>query len=118
MFNYIVTRKLLELSTYRHNTPQKSLSNRYQKGFIWAGHTVDAPTIVSLSVRNLAELTYEELIQMTRKDYVMLAEVVKNLDEVIDEYALEVLANNMADALAADNDRFDRSRFLSACGVK
>jgi len=55
---------------------------------------------------------------MTRKDYVMLAEVVKNLDEVIDEYALEVLAGNMADALAADNDRFDRTRFLSACGVK
>jgi len=41
----------------------------------------------------------------------MLAEVVKNLD-------LEVLAGNMADALAADNDRFDRTRFLSACGVK
>ena len=118
MFIYIVTRKLLELSTYRHNTPQKSLPNRYQKGSIWAGHTVDAHTIVSSSVRNLAELTYEEMIQMTRKDYVMLAEVVKNLDEVIDEYALEVLANNMADALAADNDRFDRSRFLSACGVK
>jgi len=118
MFNYIVTRKPLELSTDRHNTPQKSLSNRYQIRSLWAGHTVDAPTIVSLSVRNLAELTYEELIQMTRKDYVMLAEVVKNLDEVIDEYALEVLAGNMADALAADNDRFDRGRFLSACGVK
>jgi len=55
---------------------------------------------------------------MTRKDYVMIAEVIKNLDEVIDEYALEVLADNMADSLESDNPRFDRDRFLSACGVK
>ena len=55
---------------------------------------------------------------MTRKDYVVIAEVIKNLDEVIDSYALEVLADNMADALESENSRFDRSRFLSACGVK
>jgi len=54
---------------------------------------------------------------MTRKDYVLLADVIKNLDEVIDEYALEVLADNMADALESDNPRFDRHRFLIACGV-
>jgi hypothetical protein len=54
---------------------------------------------------------------MTRKDYVILAEVIKNLDEVIDSYALEVLADNMADALESDNPRFNRHRFLVACGV-
>lgn len=55
---------------------------------------------------------------MTRKDYVMIADVIKNLDEVMDSYALEVLADNMADALQGDNPRFERARFLSACGVK
>lgn len=55
---------------------------------------------------------------MTRKDYVVIAEVIKNLDEVIDSYALEVLADNMAEALESDNPRFDRARFLVACGVK
>lgn len=54
---------------------------------------------------------------MTRKDYVILADVIKNLDEVIDSYALEALAENMSDALAKDNPRFDRARFLVACGV-
>jgi hypothetical protein len=56
--------------------------------------------------------------KMTRKDYVVIAEVIKNLDEVIDSYALEVLADNMAEALESDNPRFDRARFLVACGVK
>lgn len=55
---------------------------------------------------------------MTRKDYVIIADVIKNLDECIDSYALEALADNMADALQGDNPRFDRARFLSACGVK
>jgi hypothetical protein len=56
--------------------------------------------------------------KMTRKDYVVIAEVIKNLDEVLDSYALEVLADNMAEALESDNPRFDRARFLVACGVK
>ena len=55
---------------------------------------------------------------MTRKDYVVIAEVIKNLDEVIDSYALEVLADNMAEALESYNPRFDRARFLVSCGVK
>lgn len=55
---------------------------------------------------------------MTRKDYVMIADVIKNLDECIDSYGLEVLADNMADALESDNPRFNRDRFLVACGVK
>jgi hypothetical protein len=60
----------------------------------------------------------QEENKMTRKDYVVIAEVIKNLDEVIDSYALEVLADNMAEALESDNPRFDRARFLVACGVK
>jgi hypothetical protein len=55
---------------------------------------------------------------MTRKDFILIAEVIRNLDEVLDEYALEVLAENMAEALADTNTQFDQARFLSACGVK
>jgi len=54
---------------------------------------------------------------MTRKDYVIIADVIKNLDECIDSDGLEALADNMADALESDNPRFDRARFLVACGV-
>jgi hypothetical protein len=54
---------------------------------------------------------------MTRKDYVLIADVIKNLDECIDSDGLEALADNMADALESDNPRFDRARFLDACGV-
>ena len=55
---------------------------------------------------------------MTRKDFVLIAEVIRNLDEVLDETALEVLAENMAEALADTNTQFDTARFLTACGVK
>lgn len=54
---------------------------------------------------------------MTRKDFQLIANVIRDLDEVIDADALEVLADNMADALEDTNSAFDRARFLSACGV-
>lgn len=54
---------------------------------------------------------------MTRKDYKLIAEVIAvswfgNAELKAD------LANNLADKLEQDNPRFDRSRFLIACGVK
>jgi hypothetical protein len=56
---------------------------------------------------------------MTRKDYQLIAEVLNySLDAIIDDMALEALASNFADELALDNPRFDRARFLAACGVK
>lgn len=59
---------------------------------------------------------------MTRKDYVMIAEIFKsNREEFIegeDGYAvIGILANQIANGLEADNPRFDRHRFLVACGV-
>ena len=54
---------------------------------------------------------------MTRKDYQLIANVITNLDEVIDPIAFEVLVENMAEALQADNPRFDSKRFASACGA-
>ncbi len=50
---------------------------------------------------------------MTRKDFVLIAGVVLSLpDDVRKKVALE-----FAQELQYTNDRFDRERFLSACGV-
>ena len=55
---------------------------------------------------------------MTRKDYQLIATVLKNFG--LDDYPVDdrdTIAYNLADALAADNPRFDRDRFLVAAGV-
>lgn len=58
---------------------------------------------------------------MTKKDFELIARVIAQTvvhGEVIRGYARimpEVLASNMADALASTNTAFDRARFLAAC---
>ena len=54
---------------------------------------------------------------MTRKDYVMIAETLATAwwDS---EYVKAGVVHTLADTLEADNPRFDRARFLDACGVK
>ena len=58
---------------------------------------------------------------MTKKDYIKLAAAlavnrpVNNQDNPITQFHKTVFA--IADVLAADNDRFDRTRFLIAAGV-
>lgn len=59
---------------------------------------------------------------MTRKDYELLAEVLSNLNDDFnnggsDEVSLALVAGNIANALQLENPRFDRLRFLVACGV-
>ncbi len=56
---------------------------------------------------------------MTRKDYQLIAQVFANVGEMVElsETIGADLARNLADALQADNPRFDRARFLEACGV-
>ncbi len=60
---------------------------------------------------------------MTRKDYQLIANTfakfakIQDLDQSINWTGAD-LARNLADALQADNPRFDRARFLEACGVK
>jgi hypothetical protein len=60
---------------------------------------------------------------MTRKDYQLISQVFANfgkiqqLDQTINWTGAD-LARNLADALQADNPRFDRARFLEACEVK
>jgi hypothetical protein len=57
---------------------------------------------------------------MTRKDYQLIAEVFANFGQIIEleETIAADIARNLANALQADNPRFDRARFLTACGVK
>ena len=60
---------------------------------------------------------------MTRRDYVAIARVFARAaggwyehQTTFDGYLYE-LASDIADVLQADNHRFDRTRFLDACGV-
>ena len=67
---------------------------------------------------------------MTRKDYVMIADAIRELLADIDRESpgmREVLrgermgvasvARRLADQLHSDNTRFDRTRFMAACGL-
>jgi hypothetical protein len=53
---------------------------------------------------------------MTRKDYVMIAEVIRISWFGSSDLKLS-FASNLADELAQDNPRFNRNVFLTACGV-
>lgn len=56
---------------------------------------------------------------MTRKDYVAVAEKIRARAEeytYVPDLIIE-FANDIADVFKADNPRFDRGRFLSACGI-
>lgn len=63
---------------------------------------------------------------MTRKDYILIADALRearmhNLRDAAPgsgAYWLRVAASEVARALAEDNPRFDRERFLKACGVE
>lgn len=59
---------------------------------------------------------------MTRKDYNALADAIRRqigcyTDTPLALAATAATAHVIADVCAADNPRFDRDRFLIACGV-
>lgn len=64
---------------------------------------------------------------MTKKDYIKIAAVFTDYQAMAEnmpanggwrETASTELANRLANMLAQDNPRFDRARFLTACGVQ
>lgn len=60
---------------------------------------------------------------MTKKDYIKFAAMIKGyvtMGETVPMYhpRLIVLAQHIADIPQDDNPRFDRERFLVACGMK
>lgn len=59
---------------------------------------------------------------MTRKDYVLIADAIKwqmeNSTSAEQQQGVKFTAGELAWRLAQENPRFDRERFLTACGVK
>jgi len=62
---------------------------------------------------------------MTRKDYIAIAAAIHRTGMAINiggkksaEYAHRLLAIDIAATMAQDNPRFDRARFLKACGIE
>lgn len=58
---------------------------------------------------------------MTRKDYCLIASAIRasaaETDLLHEKRSAARIADNLAAAFERDNPRFDRARFLSACGV-
>jgi hypothetical protein len=59
---------------------------------------------------------------MTKKDYVVIAAVLDRIRldfdmDGEDTVSLSLVAEELATALADTNPRFDRARFLTACGM-
>ena len=55
---------------------------------------------------------------MTRKDYVAIAAALKAVREQATIPSWQSCCECIAATMAADNPRFDRARFLKACGVQ
>lgn len=61
---------------------------------------------------------------MTRKDFTLIADAIRNASEAAGDYADPAMARNgtyeaasyIAHALRRDNPRFERARFMEACG--
>lgn len=57
---------------------------------------------------------------MTRKDYIATADILDTLVATVEGDALLAVLDTVdqfAEMFAKDNERFDRTRFLNACGV-
>lgn len=58
---------------------------------------------------------------MTKKDYILIAGSLRMTDEwtakAIRRDLFIILCENLANSLQRDNPRFDRKRFLEACGA-
>ena len=52
---------------------------------------------------------------MTRKDYVAVSEILSKYGERILIWDFDNLVNDFADLMEADNERFQRDRFVEAC---
>ena len=50
---------------------------------------------------------------MTRKDFELIAKVLRNADEVADQETLEALADMFADELSKTNPAFNRGLFVA-----
>jgi hypothetical protein len=52
---------------------------------------------------------------MTRKDYVVIAEVLNPYKDLVDEFTFQDLVDDFADMFTADNPNFKYEKFYAAC---
>jgi hypothetical protein len=55
---------------------------------------------------------------MTRKDYIVTAEILSDVSDVVEDVVLYAIAKDFADYFSKDNPRFNRNKFYSAVGVE
>jgi len=54
---------------------------------------------------------------MTRKDYVAVSNILAGYQEVMDSDDFYEMVMDFGKMMKLDNDRFDLSRFVMACGI-
>ena len=54
----------------------------------------------------------------TRKHYKVFAEIIESNRGDGVEYTLDQIASELADYFEQDNPRFDRDKFIKACGIE
>lgn len=54
---------------------------------------------------------------MSKKDYELIANAISSVDKRLNADPLGDAAIAIADVMAEDNPRFDRDKFLAACGI-
>lgn len=54
---------------------------------------------------------------MSKKDYILIAEVLKDAKNYMDSMKHWALCRNFGERLAETNTKFDLARFLEACGL-
>jgi len=59
-------------------------------------------------------------MSMSRKDFVLLANAIKEIRDVDceDDFVVDKFAQRIADAINGHCATFDKQRFLKACGVE
>lgn len=58
------------------------------------------------------------LCEMQHRHFAAVATIINRLDGPFDQEDRICIAEHFAGELAATNDKFDKARFLTACGVK
>lgn len=54
---------------------------------------------------------------MTRKDYIAVSDILSNYQDVMDSDDYYEMVMDFGKMMRLDNDRFDLSRFMIACGI-
>lgn len=54
---------------------------------------------------------------MTRKDYIAVSEILSDYQEVMDADEYYEMVMDFGKYMRLDNERFDLSRFMIACGI-